>query len=234
MNTRLRQVHEGRIFAGFLVFSVGLALISEFVIELVGGLGTKGLFGIGALLLAGIYGWASQVWRKLWKVPTLCLTGESAPPSRVVVVTASVGGKGKSAAVAIEHHSPRLERAYVLHTDDALGHDAVDALRAGLDADLLGRLRPWPVAPVAAHDPLVVHRALEALFAEATAAGFDDEEIVMDYTGGTRAFAAAMVLFAGHTRRLEYVTPQLRDAQGRAQAELGHDVIEIDLRPEHR
>ena len=82
----------------------------------------------------------------------------------------------------------------------------------------------------AVDNPKETYDALEAEYLELDELGFDDEDIVLDYTGGTKAFAAAMTLAgAKGQRRLSYVAPQGRDEKGRRDPEAGFKVIEVDL-----
>lgn len=55
-------------------------------------------------------------------------------------------------------------------------------------------------------------------------------DIVLDYTGGTKAFTAAMALAgASSDRRIEYVSPKQRGEDGRQSRDTEYEVIEVDI-----
>lgn len=218
--------------SAFIAFSVGVGLIGAALTDWAKAWGGEWAeLGIGVAIVAVIYAWSLRLWRKLVREPRYSLTGEMAAPARALVVSASPGRKAKSALVAVRHHAATVERVYVLHTQNEVGRAAVETLRRELGSDLAARVKPVGVAETALDDPEVVYAALEKIYEALEDANFEADEVVLDYTGGTRAFAAAMVLFgAVSERRLEYVRPALRGEDGHPLDFESHDTIEIDLR----
>ena len=229
----LRKVLGSRVPAAFVAGAIGLALVGEWVIKSVEPHGiiyllVAGLvfLGISVLLVRGWFQRGAQG-------HMTCVTGAIARPARVLFVTSSGRPDPGPAAIAIEHFGAvgQLERVYVLHTDDDRGHRSFQALRTWAEARLPPRvIHPITLPSHATDDPKETYDAIEAEYEELDSLGFDDHEIVLDYTGGTKAFAAAMTLAGAQgQRRLSYVAPKGRDAAGRRDPSTGYKVIEVDL-----
>lgn len=168
------------------------------------------------------------------------MTGEAARPTRWLVVSASLGEGIRSAVAAARHHrdvgAGRFARVVVLHTDDEAGRGARDALCRALEEEVglresAGAIVRRAVDPEGVDDPERVYAALQQVSQEALEAGLTEDDLVFDYTGGSKAFTAAMVLAgAPGERRLEYVRPLSRGPDGRPAPGAGLRVMEIDLR----
>jgi len=229
----LRKVLGSRVPAAFVAGAVGLALVGEWVIK------TVEPHGIHWLLVAGIaFMVVSVLLVRGWfdrdpEGHMTCVTGAIARPARVLFVTSSGRDDPGPAGIAIDHFcaAGQLERVYVLHTDDTRGNRAFQALRQWAENHLaLGTIKPITLPADATDDPKDTYDAIEAEYLELESLGFDDDEIVLDYTGGTKAFAAAMTLAGAQgRRRLSYVAPKGRDQAGRRDPTAGYKVIEVDL-----
>lgn len=231
MNRRVRQVFAGGLLVA-LPAAIGLALIAESLIVLLERFGAPGYLIAGAIFL----GFALVLLvRGPWlrrRPPWADITGHPALPARVVVVTASLGPGASAVVRVVDHHRTTLERLYVLRTADEAGEAAMSALRTMLrDAGWpLDRLRERPVTADATDDPGVAYAELLRIVDDAERDGYEPRDIVFDYTGGTKAFTAAMTLAgAPDGRRLEYVAPRERDASGKPASGAELQVIEVDL-----
>lgn len=233
VNDGLRKVLGSRVPAAFVAGAIGLALVGEWVIKSVEP------YGIIWLLVAGLFCLAIAIllvrgwFRRTEQGRMTCVTGAVARPARVLFVTSSGRTEPGPAGIAIEHYlaTGQLERVYVLHTDDDRGQRSFSALRDWTESRMASRKVHAVALPASAtDDPKHTYDAIEAEYLELESLGFEDAEIVLDYTGGTKAFAAAMTLAGAQgQRRLSYVAPQGRDDQGRRDPQAGDKVIEIDL-----
>lgn len=191
----------------------------------------------GVALLAGVVIYVSRTHlaRRLkqalsprWMRPELLrIHGEPAAPAEILVVGISPGPGVESAFIALRHHRAVVRRVYALHTPGEALKASVERLRAEARAlELPGVVEAVELPPSAFHDPSAIYGALSAIVA---AAG-PEADVVLDYTGGTKAFTAAMVLVASAGGpRLEYVIPADRDARGRAVPGTDGEVVEVEL-----
>jgi hypothetical protein len=77
-----------------------------------------------------------------------------------------------------------------------------------------------------------VHRLVDAIYTEAMEVhGLKEEEVVADYTGGTKSMTSGMVLACASPRRpLHFMKPRQYAKDGRADSEAGSDPVAIDIR----
>jgi hypothetical protein len=193
---------------------------------------------LGLAVFTGLAGWAGASktlsrWRRRGKVTRLS-TGEEVQPARWVVLAASPrrdGDAGPDLDV-IRHHSQTgtTERLFILHTRGDAGEKAAERVRLAASAhDLEASLVPLPVR--AADDPEPVFDVMEKLYEQARVAGLAEDEIVVDYTGGTKAITAGMVLAgAQQGRRLQALKPAKRLSSGQADRSAPSVCVEVDLR----
>lgn len=236
---RLAAVTGSKLPYPALLMGLGVALVAESVIVTVAATASPApwLLGTGlGVIVVGIL-LAHRWWGPArWEL--VRVTGAQAAPARWVVVTASLGRGLESALTSVRHHAThpdsRLERVYVLHTRDQLGMNARDKLcrrledELGLADDQIQR-RSLPVA--ATQDPDQVYTVIEQIYADAVDAVVESEDVILDYTGGPKAFTAAMVLAgAVESRRLQNVRPRELAEDGRPVEGTESDVIEVDLR----
>lgn len=164
-----------------------------------------------------------------WMKPDLLrIHGEPAAPAEIVVVGISPGPGVESVFIALRHHRAVLRKVYALHTPGEPLLASLERLREEARALELpaGLVESVELPPSAFHDPSAIYTALNAII---DAAG-PEADLVLDYTGGTKAFTAAMALAAsGGGRRLEYVIPAERDARGRAVPGTDGQVVEVEL-----
>ncbi|MCB9765187.1 MAG: hypothetical protein H6739_35765 [Alphaproteobacteria bacterium] len=117
-----------------------------------------------------------------------------------------------------EQRARALERVVVLHTDDAVGAQALQRTREGLDR--LGWLGEGVVAPRAfsagiINDPPQLFRLFSNIYVDAEEADVSEDEVVLDFTGGTKSSAVAMALAAAMPgRRIQYLEPEQRGESG--------------------
>ena len=212
------------------VIDAGLSLIrggpapdlARMALHLLGAVGT-GLFG---------YLRVSRAWARLWHQPRAAdlHTGAPAAPARWVVISASIGHNTVAETILAHHRAHgQLERLFVLHTEDEPGRAALARIEA--------LCSPGPVCeglavpPRAVDDPDPIFDRIEALYARARAEGIAENDVVLDYTGGTKAFTAALVLCGAPVgRRLQALMPRRRTATGHPDREAGSDCVEVDLR----
>lgn len=223
-----------------LLMGIGVALTAESIIVTAASARhpVAWLLGVGlGIMVLGVL-LANQWWRPhSWKLDRL--TGEQAAPARWLVVTASLGRGRASAVEAARYHfkygGRKLERVVVLYTNDDRGRQARHALSQDLEELGLSEegveITPVSLASAATEDPEIVYRKLEGIYRQAAERGVEEDDVVLDYTGGTVAFTAAMVLTGAiERRRLQNVRPCDIDEDGRPVPGEGLHVIEVDLR----
>jgi CRISPR-associated protein (Cas_Cas02710) len=97
------------------------------------------------------------------------------------------------------------------------------------------RLEPFHLKSLSTEDadnPEAVHRLVDAIYIEAVNVyGLKEEEVVADYTGGTKSMTSGMVLACASPRRLlHFMKLRKYEEDGRAVAQGGSDPVAIDIR----
>lgn len=168
----------------------------------------------------GVLGLLSTKWfLRLLGPPTVSPEGSlvrALPPARGLVVVASQGRGIDSAAFAIRHHAPKLERLWVLVS--AAAADSWAALRKALieeQALTPEQIESIEVSDDALNDPEAIHRKLEERVFDRLPEAFSEAEVLLDLTGGPKPTTAG-VLLAGLPpgRRLQLVLPEGKDEHG--------------------
>lgn len=81
------------------------------------------------------------------------------------------------------------------------------------------------------NDPEDVYHKVEAAFEEAQRKGWSNDQIVADFTGGTKPMTIGMALAgAASEHNLEYMRAREHDESGRAKPEAGSDPVILKLR----
>ncbi|MBL8617446.1 MAG: hypothetical protein JNM72_17690 [Deltaproteobacteria bacterium] len=216
-----------------LLLSVIDALLGIVRTQTMPDLPRMGLHLIGAVG-TGLFGYlrVSRAWARLWHPRRAAdlHTGDPAQPARWVVMSASLG-PNELAETILAHHRRhgRLERLFVLHTEDEPGRAALARVQALCTAGPACEGVGLP--PRAVDDPDPIFDRVEGLYTRARAEGLGEDDVVLDYTGGTKAFTAALVLCGAPVgRRLQALMPRRRTANGYPDREAGSDCVEVDLR----
>lgn len=185
--------------------------------------------GVGAL---GATRWLSRL-RSQRKVHDI-ITGEDARPTRWLVFPASRtrdNAPGMEVDI-LDHHKAhgRLEKVWVLHTTDEDGRASCQRVVDACSTRSLP-VEAVPLRPEAADDPEPVFDAVERIYRHAHAEGLRENDLLLDYTGGTKHFTAGLVLAGAQAgRRLQTLKPRRRTETGYADRSAGSRCVEVDLR----
>jgi hypothetical protein len=153
---------------------------------------------------------------------------------RGLIVLASPGPGISSAETAIRYHlaTESLEHCWLV-----TGGTGSEQSAAGLIQKLVSegvpmkRFHPTALAASEADNPHAVYRGINRIYEEAKQVGLEEEEIIGDYTGGTKSMTAGMVLACVSPRRhLQFMKPQRYTADGRAEPGVSSDPVAIDIR----
>jgi hypothetical protein len=89
-----------------------------------------------------------------------------------------------------------------------------------------------PLSVEDADNPESVHRLVDEIYKEATEKNsLTEEEVIADYTGGTKSMTSGMVLACTSPRRpLQFMKPRRYTEDGRADTQAGADPKAIDIR----
>lgn len=245
MKTRFSDVMSGRSVGALVLASMGLALLAEAAISLgnlkLGPAAWVAFAVLGPLLLLLAWHLASSAYDRLTRVQLAVDNGRPPEPARALVITASPGGGvalGKHSIAA--HHSKdsddlKLEHLFILHTRDENGEKAFLDLRThALDQGLLNEaIHEETLQGEAADQPALIYHRLQAIYeriSEGTYGELREDEVIMDYTGGTSSFSAAMALWgAERGRRLQLARPRGRDEKGQPRDRNDVEVVEVHL-----
>jgi len=236
---RFSDIFSGKFPFAFLLATLGIAFCGEAIIQLIGL--APGHWAIPVLLVVGIVMLAAawftlSLWKRDLDQRILNITGESAAPAAGLCLAASPGDRGTELArTLIKHHgqSKDLQHVMVVHTTDTKGTAAYESIiRVALEFKITAdHVHAICVKPEDIDNPNVIVKKLqEALDNVREQYSLDEGQVAFDYTGGTAACTAAMVLLgAVPGRRLTYVLPKERDENGRPVLEAGSKVVEVDL-----
>lgn len=79
-------------------------------------------------------------------------------------------------------------------------------------------------------DPLTTMALVERAFSEAAHAGLGPEDVIADYTGGTKTMTAGMILACARPdRKLEFMKPRAYKPDGTADRAAGSEPREVDI-----
>ncbi|MBI3635416.1 MAG: hypothetical protein HY216_04225 [Candidatus Rokubacteria bacterium] len=160
--------------------------------------------------------------------------GGVVPGHRGLIVLASEGGGISSAEGAIRHHvaGRRLEHCWIITGSPRSEASATDLIQRLAKDDvpvtLFNRL---PLDPAEANDPVAVYRRINDVYLETSRRGVAEDDIMADYTGGTKSMTAGMVLACTSPKRhLQFMKPRRYTSEGLADHSAGSDPVAIDIR----
>jgi hypothetical protein len=164
------------------------------------------------------------------------------PRYRGLIVLSSPGRGIGSAETAIRYHwrglrdefaEGVLECCWVITAGPASKASALEMesrmIQAGLPPTLFYHR---DLTAEDADNPEAVHREVDAIYAYAASAlRLEEEEIIADYTGGTKSMTSGLVLACASPRRsLQFMKPQRYDGEGRADPAAGSTPVAIEIR----
>jgi hypothetical protein len=162
--------------------------------------------------------------------------------SRGLIILSSIGQGIGSAESAICYHWRGLKKE---HTEPVLevcwiitGGPASEQSATGLVSKLVQDGMPLKMFQVKtlsaenADNPEAVHRLVDEIYAEAKEKhNLEEEEVIADYTGGTKSMTSGMVLACTSPHRpLQFMKPRKYNEHGRADPQAGADPVAIDIR----
>lgn len=224
-------------FAYLLGISVGSmqtwleSLVAPWVIALIG------LVVVLVLAVLGVPQWLARVvseWRSR-ETTRAVLVEAPKEPRRGLIVFASMGPGIESAKRAIRYYLDlgKLERCWVITGgpgSEAQARSAIgDLLR---DSDLHLEPEMFRLERMTAEDvgnPERIREKMEEIYASLPE-GWDESDVVADYTGGTASVSAGMVLAcASPGRNLQYMRPVQIGEDGRAVPEAGSVPVRVNI-----
>ncbi len=169
--------------------------------------------------------------------------GWPVPRHRGLIVLSSIGGGIGSAENAIRYHwrespgaedpEPVLEHCWII-TGGPASEQSASALVDQLvqDGFPLAMFHPCALTGEESDNPQAVHELVDRIYTEAAQTyGLAEEEVIADYTGGTKSMTSGLVLACASPRRpLQFMKPRHYDADGRADQAAGSDPEAIDIR----
>lgn len=161
--------------------------------------------------------------------------GGVVPGHRGLIVLASEGrGIGSAAEGAIQYHlaTYKLKRCWIVTGGPGSEASATEIIQelAGKNvaSELFIRV---PLDLAEANDPVAVYLRIDDVYRQASHEGLAEDEVMADYTGGTKSMTAGMVLACTSPRRhLQFMKPRLYKSDGRADSDAGSDPVAIDTR----
>jgi len=130
-----------------------------------------------------------------------------------------------------EHKEPVLEKCWLITSGD-ISLKAVRNLIAKLvkDGFPVNLFEIVEMSADYADNPAKVYNVVEEIF-QSLPEGFDEQDIIADYTGGTKSTTAGLVLACARpARRLQVLKPRKYKEDGTAVREAGSDPMPIDIR----
>jgi hypothetical protein len=165
----------------------------------------------------------------------LRLTVRGISPRRGLVVLVSQGrSEDIPAMAAIKYHLPALEHCWLITSTEPANPPPPPSQSAWKNA---GTLRVLYEGQVKTHikvidpeDPQSIFQAVEQVYSEAKLFGLSSNEIVADFTGGTKMMTAGMVLACTPADRdVQYMKPLALSPDGRVDLAAGSEPRWVDL-----
>ena len=92
-------------------------------------------------------------------------------------------------------------------------------------------LHSVPISLADSDNPEAVYRSISDIYAEAVDRDLQEDEIIGDYTGGTKSMTAGMILAcAAPLRHLQFMKPRRSTPDGRAEPGTESDPVAVDIR----
>ena len=252
---RSRPLLEGLVVT-FLVVGVAIHAVAEWLIHEFGAIPTA-ILSMGVAVLLFLF------WAPLESLIQFFLSSrqgeievEAVPGfvrrHRGLIVLSSVGQGIGSAESAIlyhwqgskkEHTEPVLEVCWIITGGAASEQSATGLIKKLVQDGIPAKI--WQLKTLSAENadnPEAVHQLVDEIYREAKEKyRLDEEDVIADYTGGTKSMTSGIVLACTSPRRpLQFMKPRKYDADGRAEPQAGADPVAIDIRfelvpkPQHR
>jgi hypothetical protein len=220
----LKQFFSPAAFLPFFIGAICLAVLGNEVTELLNsvfGTSKTALVGIAvsALFVLILCAWGFQKWLARFTPPPVEF--KQKPPGYRRGLVVLVGRQLDTCRKAIEFHQPILERCWLICSQQSLG------TAQELKSEYEGRLAmPDPLIVNDVNDPLEYRNLVNGIY-QHLPAGWNETDVIADYTGMTAHASVGMALAClGSARPLQY-TPPLNNADLQAISAL--DPIEIEL-----
>lgn len=153
---------------------------------------------------------------------------------RGLIVMASPGAGISSAEGAIRYHlrSEQLEHCWLMTggaASEASGGRLIEKLvNEGIP---MARFRNVRLDPLDVNNPEAVYRRINAIYEQGEEVGLREDEIIGDYTGGTKSMTAGMILACASPRRhLQFMKPRRSTDDGRAEEGTESEPVAVHIR----
>lgn len=194
------------LLIGAITLGIAVNAGTDFLVQKIGRLWTVALAGAatGAIIvLARPVRSLGRVLRSLLQANVLEVGGPVRGHQGLIVLASPEPGIS-SAEAAIRYH---LSAGALEHCRLVTGGPGSETSAASLIQKLVGegvpmaRFHPLPLDPADADNPEAVYRRINQIYEEAEEAGLREDEIIGDYTGGTKSMTAGMILACTAPRR---------------------------------
>ncbi len=162
------------------------------------------------------------------------LSNMGKPPKKHkgLIVLCSLGNN-ISAEQVIRYHYPILKTCWMItggHVSEKTANDLiVKLIQEGYSIDIFKRGLEVSLSPEDADNPLKTYEVIENIFNNLPE-GFDESDIIADYTGGTKSMTAGMILACALPKRnLQVLKPNKYKEDGTADREAGGTPRTIDI-----
>ncbi|MBU1207899.1 MAG: hypothetical protein KKH04_13375 [Proteobacteria bacterium] len=161
---------------------------------------------------------------------------ENPSPRRGLIVLMSPGPRTTAAENAVKAHLSNLEHCWVIHGPDRPGQKPTSRENAEVLAQKIKSIKN-PVAfyfkGLADEDnPQEIYYLVRSVYEEAKAFNLSEEDVIADYTGGTKSMTAGMVLACSvsEQRDAEYMKPVKTTPSGVAEPGTEAVPVLVDLK----
>lgn len=222
----LKQFVGTAAFVPFLIGAICLAVLGNEITELLNsifGTSKKTLLGIAvsAVSILIFCAWIFQQWMARLTPPPSEFRQK--PPSLRRGLIVLVGRQLETCRQAIKFHQPILERCWLICSQQSL--EKAQELKADFEGQL-SILDPLIVNDV--NDPLEYRNLVNRIY-QKLPPGWNETDVIADYTGMTAHASVGMALACLGTERPLQYTPPVNDTNLQAVAALPPIEIEIDM-----
>jgi hypothetical protein len=224
------------LLVGGVAIGIAVNAVTELIVQKIGREWTVALAVLAAVAIVVFAKPMGSLTNAFWRLFQATVLEVKGPVGghRGLIVMASPGPGIASAERAIGYHQDQgsLEHCWLV-----TGGPASERSAAGLIDALVGkgfplnRIHSVALSEADSDNPEAVYRRIDALYDEAATLGLREDDVIGDYTGGTKSMTAGMILAcAGPLRHLQFMKPHRSTPDGRAEPGTDADPVAVDIR----
>ncbi len=164
------------------------------------------------------------------------LEGVKVDPREGLIAIVSPGESPTAAETAIVHHMPRMKHCWLIVNQGSPGDPRSSSanfveMERRLSTSSERKVSFYRREVSNQHDPEEVFKKVVAIIQEAIQCGLRPEQVIADYTGGTKSMSVGMALAAASDCRidLEYILPHATRPDATAQRRAGGTPVRVYL-----